>query len=204
VCVYQCEFCAIGKLHTFYSADTLALEENEHLFPIEFLNEQNPSGMPPHKLDLKKGAIILVMRNLDYFRELCNGTRLIIEELGRYTITARYISGRFAGHLVCIPRITLRPLKTQFDPPYTLNRRQFPIRAAFAMTINKSQGQTLKIIGCYLPEPVFSHGQLYVVCSRGGNPQYISFFIDNARFQGVFDGHEGVYTRNVVYTEALL
>jgi ATP-dependent DNA helicase PIF1 len=42
--------------------------------------------------------------------------------------------------------------------PFTLRRRQFPVRPAFAMTINKAQGQTLKMVGIFLPKPVFTHG----------------------------------------------
>ena len=38
------------------------------------------------------------------------------------------------------------------------------------MTINKSQGQTVKNVGVWLPSPVFSHGQLYVALSRLGDP----------------------------------
>ena len=38
------------------------------------------------------------------------------------------------------------------------------------MTINKSQGQTLKRTGLLLPESCFAHGQLYVAFSRCGFP----------------------------------
>ncbi|GFS53904.1 hypothetical protein TNCV_3761401 [Trichonephila clavipes] len=34
------------------------------------------------------------------------------------------------------------------------------------MTINKSQGQTMSVCGLDLRTPCFSHGQLYVACSR--------------------------------------
>jgi ATP-dependent exoDNAse (exonuclease V) alpha subunit len=48
---------------------------------------------------------------------------------------------------------------TDSDLPFKLKRLQFPVLLAFAMTIDKSQGQTLKKVGIYLPKPVFSHGQ---------------------------------------------
>ena len=76
------------------------------------------------------------------------------------------------------------------------SRRQFPVRIAFAMTINKAQGQTLDRVGVYLPDPCFAHGQLYVAASRVGLPMHIRFAV------GVDTSGE-YRTRNVVYVEAL-
>ena len=76
---------------------------------------------------------------------------------------------------VYLSRITLRPKERQY--PFEWSRRQFPIKAAFATTINKAQGKTMKTIGIWLPEPVFSHGQLYVAGSRVGAPEKLKFAI---------------------------
>ena len=55
------------------------------------------------------------------------------------------------------------------------NRRQFPVRPALAITINKNQDQTLKQVGVWLEEPIFTHGQLYVTASIVGDPQHLYF-----------------------------
>ena len=70
---------------------------------------------------------------------------------------------------------------------YQFKRRQFPIRVPFAMTINKSQGQTLQRTAIYLPQPVFQHGQLYVAVSRVTSPENLEILVEEACFQGVYE-----------------
>jgi ATP-dependent DNA helicase PIF1 len=74
------------------------------------------------------------------------------------------LTGKFKGEIVQLPRIPMIPSES----PVPIIRLKFPIRLAFAMTINKSQGQTMSICGLDLENLCFSHGQLYVACSRVG------------------------------------
>ncbi|CAG9840254.1 unnamed protein product [Diabrotica balteata] len=63
------------------------------------------------------------------------------------------------------------PVQMLQDPSAeTFKQIQLPIRLAFAITVNKSQGQTMSICGLDLSTPCFLHGQLYVACSRVGKP----------------------------------
>ena len=73
------------------------------------------------------------------------------------------LGGDNAGKVVFIPRMTLEP---SAEPLLIeLSCHQFPVCLAFAMTINKAQGQSIKYVGIDLCTPVFSHGQLYVALS---------------------------------------
>jgi ATP-dependent exoDNAse (exonuclease V) alpha subunit len=73
------------------------------------------------------------------------------------------LTGERAGRIEFIPRITIS-INNEYS--FTLNRHQFPVKLAFAMTINKSQGQTFELLGIDLRTECFSHGQFYVALSR--------------------------------------
>ena len=71
------------------------------------------------------------------------------------------LTGSNVGKRAFLPRIKLKT-NASSRLPYVLSRKQFPFRLSFAITINKSQGQTIPSVGIYLPRHIFSHGQLYV------------------------------------------
>jgi len=138
------------------------------------------------------GVPILLLRNLNQSIGLYNDTRLIVKRLGQHVIETKIITGNNVGKRVFIPRIIMSPSGTNW--PFVLCRHQFPIQVAFAITINKSQGQTFNDVGVYLLSLIYSHGQLYVVISR---------VTSNANIK-IFNSHgPDRYMRNVVYKEVL-
>jgi ATP-dependent DNA helicase PIF1 len=154
------------ELHTYFNANSLTpIEEGvsaapgvsmDSLYPMEFLNTLQFNSIANHKLELKVGVLILLLRNLNQSIGLCNGMRLIVKRLGQCVIKAKIIPGNNVSKCVLIPRIIMSPSRTNW--PFVLRRCQFPIQVAFGITINKIQGQTLNNIGVHLSYPVYSHG----------------------------------------------
>ncbi|KAL4575616.1 hypothetical protein LXL04_022466 [Taraxacum kok-saghyz] len=132
----------------------------------------------------------------NFYNGLCNDTRLICKGFQMNVIDAEIAVGHHAGKRVFLPRIPLCPSADDMFP-FKLKRKQFPIRLSFAMMINKAQGQTIPNVGVYLPESVFSHGQLYVALSRGISRENTKVLVKAVK---EFT-NERVYTSNVVYRE---
>ena len=91
----------------------------------------------------------MLLRNLSPGEGLCNGTRLIMHGVragGRLLECVHRGASADADRTVLIPRIIhVSPDDGTFG--FMWMRRQFPVRPAFAMTINKAQGQTLECAG---------------------------------------------------------
>jgi len=191
-----------GEEQVFYSADTVAREagaddetSDVNTFPVEFLRSLTASGLPPGELRLKPGCPLILLRNLSPPRGLCNGTRLILTRMSNRVLEVKIIGGEYHGKTEFIPRITLSPTEDDTNFSFQLKRRQFPVRLAFSITINKAQGQSVGRVGVDLRVPVFSHGQLYVALSRATNSRNVKILLPPNQ------GH--ARTTNIVYPEVL-
>ena len=157
---------------------------------------------PAKKLGInrvKVGSVIMLLRNLSLKDGLCNGTRLKVCNLQDNVIDAEILTGLHAGQRTLIPRVTFCPNDTNL--PFQLKRVQFPVRLSYAVTINKSQGQTYEKVGIYLRRPCFSHGQLYVAFSRTRAFNCVKVQVCDSFGQGYVRGK--CYTQNTVYPQIL-
>ncbi|XP_073529699.1 ATP-dependent DNA helicase pif1-like [Phyllobates terribilis] len=119
-----------SKLKCYTSIDSIHQDtgnaEEAANYPMEFLNSLTPGGMPPHRLNLKVGAVVMPLRNLISTRRLCNGTRMVVKQIMSKGIDCEIPIGSFKGTRVFIPRVILAP--SDPDLPFTLKRKQFPLR----------------------------------------------------------------------------
>ncbi|XP_058790186.1 uncharacterized protein LOC131663673 [Phymastichus coffea] len=138
-----------------YTAIDVVVNNNGELDDLilpEHLHNLNPTSLPPHELRLRQNCIIMLIRNIS------------INE------------GDKTNEVEFLNRITLY---SENNYPFSFKRRQFPIKLAFAMTINKAQGQTFNKTTVDLRRDVFNHGQLYVAMSRVRSWDSIKIYLGN-------------------------
>ena len=138
------------------SADECGDDDDAFKYAPELLNKYTPSGCAPHKLYLEERQPIILIRTIDRAIGACNGTRLIINKMYTRCLDCVIIAGEHVGQRVFIPRTLMTSKKNMYA--FQLRRWQFPVRPVYDMTISKSQGQSFKKMGVYLPQPVFAHG----------------------------------------------
>nr|ABO80926.1 hypothetical protein MtrDRAFT_AC144563g48v2 [Medicago truncatula] len=156
------------KVYLSYDSPIHCNLNGDHIDDVhtpEFLNTITTSGPPNHKLMLKVGVPVILLRNIDTRYGLCNGTRLVITRMGRYVIEGWVISETNVGDQVFVSMLSISP------------------------------SDSLKHVGVYLPTPVFSHGQLYVVVSRVTSREGLKILITDE------DDEDTNVTSNVVYEE---
>ena len=186
-----------GTMHYFHAANSMKEDEavpGVEPLPVEFLQSIELASLPPSKLCLKIGAPVILLRNLSPKQGLCNGTRMTITHLGRSSIDGVICGSQFYGQFRLLPRLHLTTLEG--DLPFIMKRKQFPIRLCFAMTVNKSQGQSLSTVGVDLRLPAFTHGQLYVALSRVTSLDGLTVLFS--------EGNATQTTDNIVFPEVLL
>ena len=184
----------VGTAHTYTSLNTTSDQnaQADDQYPEEYLSSIKDGRLPAHVLKLKIGAPIIALRNIT--KGVSNGTRMVVTRLLRNSIFARVLHGPKKDREVAITKV----FTTHNMGAFQLERRQLPIRVAFAMTINKAQGLTLRRVGVHVEEHVFSHGQLYVAFSRCGDPDNLWVFGPEP------DEHGAVWIKNVVFKEVLI
>jgi len=159
----------------------------------EFIDSVDHASIPDQDLQLKQGMVVMLLRNLAAQSGDCNGTQYIVTRIGSHNLGARRVSDWTE---IIIINLFLTP--ADIGIPFAIKRFQFPVRAAFAATINKAQGSTLERQGIWLHDSVFGHEQLCVALSRVGEPRKVVV----GALSAAYDSLGRIVTNNVVYLQS--
>ena len=139
------------------------------------------------------------MRNMDPERGLVNSAKCVVRTIYDNVVLVELIDKNPRDEFLLIPRISFKQRLAKNDPrsPLVL-RNQFPLQLCYAMTLNKSQGQTLTNVGLDLRDDSFSHGHTYVGFGRVRGRDKVVVLVRDDRIVG-----GTALIRNVVYPQLL-
>jgi hypothetical protein len=126
-----------GEIVSLYRAYKVVNSDEQvrGIYPAEYINSLEASGIPGHLLHLKKGCIVMCLRNVSPEAGCYNGTRMIVNYvMNTHILRCTIIHGRNSGEEISIPRIKLRS-QDLTNQPCEWEILQFPVRLAYASTI---------------------------------------------------------------------
>ena len=140
------------------------------------LERYNVTGVPNNILRFKKNDICMIMRNINRKEGLAKNLRVKIVSMHEHCIrvcTLNPIGRRYYN----IPRISFT-ISLPYGRSVKIERKQFPLRLAYSMTYNKSQGQEFEQALVDIRSNPFTHGHLYVALSRVRKAKNVRLFTD--------------------------
>ena len=182
------------------SKDELCEADDPHgllhsMLTDDVLNNFNSDRVPPHQLRLRVGDICLLMRTIDRQEKLVNNCKIRVAEIKQFSIKA--ITLQHPRKVVIIPRIRFK-FRLPYGQSFEMIRTQFPLRLAYSLTMNKSQGQELERALLDVTIPPFVHGHLYVALSRAKTAEGIAVIVSPNQIT-----ENAIILQNVLYPELL-
>ena len=127
---------------------------------------------------------------------LQNNARVRITHITKYAIRVQTIEQ--GPKSFSLPRILFK-FKLPFMQSYSITRLQFPLRLAYCLTMNKSQGQTISNrMLLDISAESFAHGHLYVALSRITAYHNIMIFCQQSQLT---EDEVDVTVENIVYRD---
>ena len=192
----------MGEERTFLSTDTFCDFDDsnrylQHMLSDQILNAFNSPGVPKHIIKFKVGDICILLRNISKGDKLHNNTRVKIIALSQFRIRVQTLD---LSHPMSFSLSRIR-FKFRFARGYQMMRTQFPLRLAYCMSINKSQGQGFEALLIDTRDPAFSHGHTYVAFSRIYDACKLKVFCDMDGLYDRTDQSQGAVIQNIVFPE---
>jgi len=171
----QCIARISGEAHLAMASDDLRGSRSPDLYPPEYIASLNFGGVPPACLKFKKNARFMIIKNYNP-PEVCNGVLCELLQWSKFNIQVRLLTGPGKRKIIMLPRCHFSILDGKSGLPFSFARWQFPIVCAYAVTIHKSQGQSLSRVGLFIEADAFVHGLIYVALSRVASWIHLFFF----------------------------
>jgi hypothetical protein len=190
--------------HILLSYDEFCQVDDPHghigrMVTRDVMNSFTDSGKcPPHQVVLKVNDLCILMRAVNKEEKFTTNTRVLVVAITQNIVRVCTLDPSYRRYCN-LPRFLFK-LRLPFGKSFTMTRRQFPLRLAYALTMNKCQGQTLERCVVDLTHPPFMHGHLNVALSRIRNASQIALYVTSDQY---VDDSTDVYTVNVVYPEIL-